>query len=68
MDSINFLKSIRLKGIQIRLASPESIRRWAERKLPNGKIIGQVTSSQTVNYQKYRNMNYINLLLNTKCI
>lgn len=68
MDSINFLKSIQLKGIQIRLASPESIRRWAERKLPNGKIIGQVTSSQTVNYQKYRNMNYINLLLNTKCI
>lgn len=68
MDSINFLKSIRLKGIQIRLASPESIRRWAERKLPNGKIIGQVTSSQTVNYQKYGNMNYINLLLNTKCI
>lgn len=68
MDSINFLKSIRLKGIQIRLASPESIRRWAERKLPNGKIIGQVTSSQTVNYQKYKNMNYINLLLNTKCI
>lgn len=68
MGSINFLKSIHLKGIQIRLASPESIRRWAERKLPNGKIIGQVTSSQTVNYQKYRNMNYINLLLNTKCI
>jgi DNA-directed RNA polymerase subunit beta' len=52
MDANVFLQSIRLKGIQIRLASPNNIRRWAERKLPNGKIIGQVTSSQTVNYQK----------------
>ena len=54
MDSTIFLKSIRLKGIQIRLASPKVIRRWAERKLPNNKIVGQVTSSQTVNYQKYK--------------
>jgi DNA-directed RNA polymerase subunit beta' len=52
MDSTTFLKSIRLKGIQIRLASPNIIRRWAERTLPNDKIVGQVTSSQTVNYQK----------------
>ena len=52
MDYTTFLQSIRLKGIQIRLASPTIIRRWAERKLPNGKIVGQVTSSQTVNYQK----------------
>lgn len=57
MDSSTFLKSIRLKGIQIRLASPKSIRRWAERKLPNGKIIGQVTSSQTVNYQSKNTSN-----------
>lgn len=54
MDSNAFLKSIHLKGIQISLASPNIIRRWAERKLPNDKIIGQVTSSQTVNYQKYK--------------
>ena len=59
MDSNTLLKSINLKGIQIRLASPKSIRRWAERKLPNGKIVGQVTSSQTVNYQKYKNNNNI---------
>ena len=59
MDSDTLLKSINLKGIQIRLASPKRIRRWAERKLPNGKIIGQVTSSQTVNYQKYKNNNNI---------
>ena len=52
MESPTLLKSIRLKGIQIRLASPKSIRRWAERILPNGKIIGQITNSRTVNYQK----------------
>ena len=51
MISTQLLKSIRLKGIQIRLASPTIIRKWAERKLPNGKIVGQVTNSQTVNYQ-----------------
>ena len=51
---MTLLKSICLKGIQIRLASPQNIRRWAERKLPNGKIMGQVTNSQTVNYQNSR--------------
>lgn len=64
MDSTIFLKSIRLKGIQIRLASPNIIRRWAERRLPNGKIVGQVTSSQTVNYQKnIKNTDGLNLFI-----
>ena len=45
------LKSIHLRGMQIRLASPKIIRLWAERELPNGKVVGRVTSSQTVNYQ-----------------
>lgn len=56
MDFIKLLKSIRLKGVQIRLASPKSIKKWAERRLPNGKIIGQITNSQTVNYQNKINM------------
>jgi hypothetical protein len=51
MKYVELLKSIRLKGIQIRLASPKIIKKWAERRLPNGKIIGQITNSQTVNYQ-----------------
>ena len=54
MKYVEFLKSIRLKGVQIRLASPTNIKKWAERRLPNGKIIGQITNSQTVNYQKIR--------------
>lgn len=63
MDSNLFLKAIHLKGVQISLASPEKIRQWAERKLPNGKVIGQVTSSQTVNYQNYKNTCFINLFI-----
>ncbi len=43
---------MKLQGIQIGLASPKTIRKWAERQLPNGKKIGPITSSQTVNYQK----------------
>nr|YP_009106260.1 beta' subunit of RNA polymerase [Interfilum terricola]AIT95126.1 beta' subunit of RNA polymerase [Interfilum terricola] len=45
------LKPIQVESIRIGLASPERIRKWAERTLPNGKIIGQVTNSQTVNYK-----------------
>ena len=52
MKSSKLFKSIYLQAVQIRLASPKSIRRWVERKLPNGKIIGQITKSRTVNYQK----------------
>lgn len=39
------------EGVRIELASPKIIRKWAERKLPNGKKVGEVTSSQTVNYK-----------------
>ena len=44
----------RIESIRIGLASPEQIRQWAERKLPNGRIIGQVTNPQTVNYKTLR--------------
>jgi DNA-directed RNA polymerase beta' subunit len=40
-----------IDSIRIGLASPIQIKQWAERHLPNGKILGQVTSSQTVNYK-----------------
>lgn len=44
----------RIESIRIGLASSEQIRRWAERKLSNGRIIGQVTNPQTVNYKTLR--------------
>nr|YP_009367602.1 beta' subunit of RNA polymerase [Pseudocharacium americanum]YP_009367691.1 beta' subunit of RNA polymerase [Ignatius tetrasporus]ARK14604.1 beta' subunit of RNA polymerase [Pseudocharacium americanum]ARK14693.1 beta' subunit of RNA polymerase [Ignatius tetrasporus] len=40
-----------IESITIGLASPEQILKWAERVLPNGKIVGQVTSPQTLNYK-----------------
>jgi DNA-directed RNA polymerase beta' subunit len=42
---------IKVESINIGLASPIRIRKWAERVLPNGKKVGQVTNSQTVNYK-----------------
>jgi len=37
--------------LEIGLASPKEIRAWAERFLPNGEIVGEVTSWETVNYK-----------------
>ncbi len=51
---------IGINSMQIGIPSPNEIKKWAERKLPDGKyrilssnnkIIGEVTSSQTVNYK-----------------
>jgi DNA-directed RNA polymerase subunit beta' len=40
-----------IRKIKIGLASPKTIKKWAERTLPNGKKVGQILSSQTVNYK-----------------
>lgn len=37
--------------ININLASPERIKEWAERVLPNGEVVGQVKSPETLNYK-----------------
>nr|YP_002327474.1 RNA polymerase beta' subunit [Vaucheria litorea]ACF70891.1 RNA polymerase beta' subunit [Vaucheria litorea] len=37
--------------ININLASPERIIEWAEHVLPNGEVIGQVKSPETLNYK-----------------
>ena len=47
----NASKITKVDSIRVGLAPPELIKNWAERTLPNGKIVGQVTSSQTVNYK-----------------
>jgi DNA-directed RNA polymerase subunit beta' len=44
-------RRILVDSIQIGLASPDQIRRWAERDLPNGKKIGQVANPKTVDYK-----------------
>lgn len=40
--------------LHIGLASPDQIRRWAERKLPSGDIVGLVSKPYTLHYQTYR--------------
>nr|QCI06300.1 RNA polymerase b'-subunit [Dictyurus purpurascens] len=37
--------------VKISLASPEKIRSWGERTLPNGQIVGEVTKPETINYR-----------------
>ena len=40
--------------LEIRLASPEQIRSWAEKRLPNGEIVGQVTKPYTLHYKTHK--------------
>jgi len=37
--------------VKIGLASPERIRQWGERTLPNGQVVGEVTKPETINYR-----------------
>ena len=45
------LKGRLFQKLEIGLASPKQIRQWAERYLPNGETVGEVTSWETVNYK-----------------
>ncbi len=40
--------------IQIGIASPEKIRSWAMRTLPDGTRVGEVTKSETINYKSQK--------------
>jgi len=44
-------RRILVDSIQIGLASPGQIRKWAERQLPNGKKVGRVANPKTVDYK-----------------
>lgn len=37
--------------VKIALASPERIREWGERTLPNGIVVGEVNTPETINYR-----------------
>lgn len=43
-----------LKLVTIGLASPEKIKSWAEKELPNGKIFGEVTNANTFHYRTFK--------------
>ena len=40
--------------IKINLASPERIKKWGERVLPNGEVVGEVTKPETINYRTFK--------------
>lgn len=44
-------KRIQFESLLLGIASPDQIRRWAQRKLPNGSVIGQVLSAKTLDYK-----------------
>lgn len=37
--------------VKIGIASPDRIRVWGERNLPNGQLVGEVTKPETINYR-----------------
>jgi DNA-directed RNA polymerase subunit beta' len=41
----------RFDYVKIGLASPQRIRQWGERTLPNGQVVGEVTKPETINYR-----------------
>ena len=41
----------RFDYVKIGIASPDRIRQWGERTLPNGQIVGEVTKPETINYR-----------------
>jgi len=56
MDTTNTKKyhQFKLESVRIGLVSSKKIKQWAERTLPNGKKVGQVTTSQTLNYKSLK--------------
>nr|AMN09097.1 beta subunit of RNA polymerase [Rotundella rotunda] len=49
-----YSKTHELKLITISLASPEKIKSWAEKVLPNGKIFGEITNANTLHYKTFK--------------
>jgi len=39
--------------IKIKLASPRRILKWSNRRLPNGHVVGEVQTSETLNYRTF---------------
>ena len=47
----SYSKMMEINLITIRLASANRIRQWAEKTLPNGKVVGEVINPETVHYK-----------------
>jgi DNA-directed RNA polymerase subunit beta' len=50
----SYSKLSEIQFITIALASSEKIRQWAEKTLPNGKILGQITNPNTLHHKTFK--------------
>ena len=50
----SYSKKNEIKYISIGLASPEKIKKWAQKTLPNGKLIGQVLNANTLHHKTFK--------------
>ena len=51
MPTSNIRSENHFDYVRITLASPERIRSWGQRTLPNGHVVGEVTKPETINYR-----------------
>jgi len=51
---VKYSKLHELKLVTISIASPEKIKEWAEKTLPNGKVFGEVTNANTLHYKTFK--------------
>jgi len=50
----SYSKLSEVKLITIGLASPERIKQWSEKMLPNGKILGEVMNANTLHHKTFK--------------
>lgn len=43
-----------IQVVRLQLASSDIIKKWAEKKLPNGKFVGQVTNANTLHHKTFK--------------
>ena len=51
MADVNVSEQLAFDKIKIGLASPETIRKWATRKVGDKEVLGEVTKPETINYR-----------------
>ncbi len=51
MSTSNIRSENHFDYVRVTLASPERIRSWGQRTLPNGHVVGEVTKPETINYR-----------------
>jgi len=43
-----------IEYVQLQLASPNEIKRWSQRILPTGEVVGEISKADTINYRTFK--------------